>query len=184
MKPLSRVRLFTTPWTAAHQAPPSMGFSRQGYWSGLPFPSPGESSQPRSPALQVDALLSELPGNPTRPWKGPRKDSSLESWEHDPAGPLIRTTCLQSRERTQLYYFKPSRLYGTALCQPEETNKEGQPGPGSQETQEGNLQRLRERSRAAAQEFREGSGPFWSLLIHPREQTLWGTKNRVRKEPA
>ena len=39
-KSLSRVRLFTTPWTAAHQTPPSMGFSRQEYWSGLPLPSP------------------------------------------------------------------------------------------------------------------------------------------------
>ena len=47
VKSLSRVRLLTTPWTAAYQAPPSMGFSRQEYWSGLPFPSPGESSQPR-----------------------------------------------------------------------------------------------------------------------------------------
>ena len=36
----SRVRLFATPWTAAHQAPPSMGFSRQEYWSGVPLPSP------------------------------------------------------------------------------------------------------------------------------------------------
>ena len=36
-----------TPWIVAYQAPPSMGFSRQEYWSGLPFPSPGESSQPR-----------------------------------------------------------------------------------------------------------------------------------------
>ena len=41
VKSLSRVRLFATPWTVAHQAPPSMGFSRQEYWSGLPFPSPG-----------------------------------------------------------------------------------------------------------------------------------------------
>ena len=40
VKSLSRVRLCATPWTAAHQAPPSMGFSRQEYWSGLPFPSP------------------------------------------------------------------------------------------------------------------------------------------------
>ena len=40
VKPLSRVRLFATPWTAAYQAPPSMGFSRQEYWSGLPLPSP------------------------------------------------------------------------------------------------------------------------------------------------
>ena len=39
VKSLSRVRLFTTPWTAAHQAPLSMGFSRQGYWSGVPLPS-------------------------------------------------------------------------------------------------------------------------------------------------
>ena len=40
VKLLSRVRLFTTPWTAAYQAPPSMGFSRQEYWSGVPLPSP------------------------------------------------------------------------------------------------------------------------------------------------
>ena len=40
MKLLSRVRLFATPWTIAYKAPLSMGFSRQGYWSGLPFPSP------------------------------------------------------------------------------------------------------------------------------------------------
>ena len=40
VKSLSRVRLLVTPWCAAYQAPPSMGFSRQGYWSGLPWPSP------------------------------------------------------------------------------------------------------------------------------------------------
>ena len=40
MKSLSRVRLLATPWTAAHQAPPSMGFARQEYWSGVPLPSP------------------------------------------------------------------------------------------------------------------------------------------------
>ena len=43
VKSLSRVRLFATPWTVAHQAPPSMGFSRQECWSGSPFPSPGNS---------------------------------------------------------------------------------------------------------------------------------------------
>ena len=66
VKSLSRVRLFATPWTVAHQAPPSMGFSRQEYWSGLPFPSPGDlpspGIEPRSPALQADALTSEPPG--------------------------------------------------------------------------------------------------------------------------
>ena len=46
MKLLSRVRLFATPWTVAHQAPPSLGFSRQEYWSGLPFPSPGDLPHP------------------------------------------------------------------------------------------------------------------------------------------
>ena len=66
VKSLSRVRLFATPWTVAYQAPLSMGFSRQEYWSGLPFPSPGDlpdpEIEPRSPALQVDALPSEPVG--------------------------------------------------------------------------------------------------------------------------
>ena len=44
VKSLSRVRLLATPWTAAHQAPPSMGFSRQEYWSGVPSPSPKSQS--------------------------------------------------------------------------------------------------------------------------------------------
>ena len=60
VKSLSRVRLFATPWTVAYQAPPSMGFSRQECWSGLPFPSPGDlpdpGIEPRSPALHADAL--------------------------------------------------------------------------------------------------------------------------------
>ena len=54
------------PWTVAHQAPPSMGFSRQEYWSGLPFPSPevlpDPGIEPRSPTLQGDALTSAPPG--------------------------------------------------------------------------------------------------------------------------
>ena len=45
-KSLSCVRLFATPWTVAYQAPPSVGFSRQEYWSGLPFPSPGDLPDP------------------------------------------------------------------------------------------------------------------------------------------
>ena len=63
MKSLSRVQLFVTSWTS-----PSMGFSRQEYWSGLPFPSPGDlpdpGIEPRSPALEADALTSEPPGKP------------------------------------------------------------------------------------------------------------------------
>ena len=55
VKSLSRVQLFATPWTVAYQVPLSMGFSRQEYWSGLPFPSPGDlpnpGIEPGSPAL-------------------------------------------------------------------------------------------------------------------------------------
>ena len=69
MKSLSRVQLFATPWTVAHEAPLSIGFSRQEYWSGLPFPSPGDlpnpGIEPRSPALQADALTSDPPGKPS-----------------------------------------------------------------------------------------------------------------------
>ena len=67
VKSLSRIRLFATPWTVAHQAPLSMGFSRQEYWGGLPFPSPGDLPDPgiisKSPALQADTLTSEPPKN-------------------------------------------------------------------------------------------------------------------------
>ena len=65
VKLLSHVRLFVTPWTVAYQAPQSMEFSKQEYWSGLPFPSPGDlpnpGIKPGSPSLQADALLSEPP---------------------------------------------------------------------------------------------------------------------------
>ena len=65
---LSHVRLFVTPWTVAYQAPPSMEFSGQECWSGLPFPSPGDlpdpGIEPGSPALQADALPSESTGKP------------------------------------------------------------------------------------------------------------------------
>ena len=59
MKSLSHVRLLATPWTAAYQAPPSMGFSRQEYWSGVPLPSP-------SPRLKVD--LKRICLQCRRPW--------------------------------------------------------------------------------------------------------------------
>ena len=67
-KVLSHVRLFVTLWTVAHQAPLSMGFSRQEYFSGLPCPPPGNLPKPgseiRSPALQVDPLPAEPQGKP------------------------------------------------------------------------------------------------------------------------
>ena len=63
VKLLSRIQLFATPWTVAYQAPLSVEFSRQEYWSGLPYPSPGdlrdpgiEPMSPASSAWQVDSL--------------------------------------------------------------------------------------------------------------------------------
>ena len=75
MKSLSRVRPSATPWTAAFQAPPSMGFPRQEYWSGVPFPSPGDLLDPgielASLAWQADSLRAEPRGKPfcTVEWK-------------------------------------------------------------------------------------------------------------------
>ena len=68
MESLSCVCLLATPWPVAHQAPLSMGFSRQEYWSRVPCPPPGDfpdpGTEPGSPALQADSLPSELPGKP------------------------------------------------------------------------------------------------------------------------
>ena len=68
----SPVWLFGTPWTVTHQAPLCMGFLRPEYWSGLPFPSPGDRPdpgiEPRSPTLEAGALPSEPPGNPCVKW--------------------------------------------------------------------------------------------------------------------
>ena len=65
---VSYIWLFVTLWIVAHQTPLSMGFSRQEYWSGLPFPSPGDlpnpGIEPRSPALQADSLPAQPPGKP------------------------------------------------------------------------------------------------------------------------
>ena len=66
LRHFSHVQLFAASWTVIHQAPQSMGFSRQEYWSGLPCPPPGDLPNPGinsgSPALQVNSLPSEPPG--------------------------------------------------------------------------------------------------------------------------
>ena len=71
-----RIQLFATLWTVARQAPLSMGFSRQEYWSGLPCPPPGDlpdpEIKPRSPALQAHSLPAEPPGKPKNTGVGSR----------------------------------------------------------------------------------------------------------------
>ena len=68
----SRFRLFEAPWTVALKVPLSLGFSRQEYRMGLPFPSPGDRPnpgiEPRSPILQADSLLSDPSGKPMYPY--------------------------------------------------------------------------------------------------------------------
>jgi len=80
VKSLTHFQLFVTPWTVVYQAPPSMEFSIQEYWSGLPFPSPENLPDPGiesgSPTLQVDALPSQQPGRRNqRPTLGEGKTS-------------------------------------------------------------------------------------------------------------
>ena len=107
VKSLSCVRLFATPWTVTYQAPQSMGFSRQEYWSGLPFPSPGDlpnpGIEPGSLALQTDALPSEPQNLPARQetwvwslgWEDPLKEGMATHcsvlawripWTEEPGG--------------------------------------------------------------------------------------------------
>ena len=89
MKSLSRVWLFATAWTVACQAPPSVEFSRQGYWSGLPFPSTGDvldpRIEPRSPALQVDSTIwatreAKTSEGSRSVWHSPLIQLSLPGW--------------------------------------------------------------------------------------------------------
>ena len=67
---LSRVQLFATPWTGAHQAPLPMGFSRQEYWNGLPFPSPGDIPNPGIEAVSlISPVLAEVFFTTSTTWK-------------------------------------------------------------------------------------------------------------------
>ena len=101
----SRVQLFATPGTIAHQAPLSMGFSRQDYWSGLPFSSSGDlpdsGIKPRSPALQADSLLCEPPGKPWTP------GISSRDWS---VGDRSGTICEA--------FLEPSRSIFSSVAQP------------------------------------------------------------------
>ena len=78
----------------AHQAPPSIGFSRQEYWSGLPFPSPGDlpdpGIEPRSPTLQADALTSDPPGEPNTCRKPPKYSTNLDWLKKKKRYPVIK----------------------------------------------------------------------------------------------
>ena len=98
VKSLSLVRLFVTPWTRAHQAPPSMEFSRQAYWSGLPFPSPMRESEKWKWNHSVVSDSWRPHGlRPTRllhPWNFPGKSTG------------VGCHCLLQREYYKIVYLK------------------------------------------------------------------------------
>ena len=91
VKVLSCAWLFATPWTVAYQAPPSMVFSRQEYWSGLPFPSPGDlpdaGIEPRSPAFTIWATREEQ--------KRPQKAKTILRRKNKAGGVMLHDVRLQ-----------------------------------------------------------------------------------------
>ena len=100
MKSLSCVQLFATPWTVACQVPLSMGFSRQEYWSGLQFPSPGDLPDPGIklvfPTLPADSLPSKPPENPymqSTSWKTPDWMNYKLEWREKYQQPQICRWC-------------------------------------------------------------------------------------------
>ena len=114
---LSHVRLFATPWTVAHQIPLSLEFSRQEYWSGLPFPSPGDFPNPgiklQSPVLQADSLPSEPPGKPKTSTDSFLKDFYCEKNSAENQGNSWRR--IQSQGKIFLFFFVKIGHQGACL---------------------------------------------------------------------
>ena len=97
-----------TPWTLARQAPLSTEFSRQEYWSGLPFPSPGDlpdpGIKPASPAFQADSSLSEPPGKAMSPAKPGRVIKATRFYFTKTLVPRFNSVSAY-RGQTQLHFF-------------------------------------------------------------------------------
>ena len=106
---LSCVRLFVTPWTVAHQAPLSMGFSRQEYWSGLPFPIPGDLPDPRIEPMSR-LLHWQADSSPLTPWTSARVRYCLHALA------LKRPHSLREFLKSCLF-FSPSRGPVKSGCQ-------------------------------------------------------------------
>ena len=117
----SRARLSATPWTAACQAPLSMGFSRQEHWSGLPFPPPGDLPEPGperesrvSPALAGRFFTIDPPGKPPRPSQG---SAELGSWKQNHNIVCLVTVCKLKAE-TRLARLLPLPTPTLTACKP------------------------------------------------------------------
>ena len=127
VKSLSHVLLFTTPWTVAYQTPPSIEFSRQEYWSGLPFPSPGglpnPGIEPGSPTLQADTLPSEPPG------KYPSEGRQNENHNHRKLIKLITWTTALSN--SMKLWARPWRATQDGQVMVESSDKTWSTGEGN-----------------------------------------------------
>ena len=100
--------IFVTPRTIARQAaPPSLGFPRQEYWSGLPLPSPGDlpdpGTKPRSPALEADTLTSESPGKPRKYGLGIRNEGGQRLIEFCQENALVIANTLFQQHKRRIY---------------------------------------------------------------------------------
>ena len=108
-----------TLWTVARQAPLSMGFSRQEYWSGLPFPTPGDlpdpGIEPRFPALQADSLPSELCGKPKIVLGFPLKSALCPSMSFHLSSSPPRAPVMTNCSSLKGLAHSPPFLYGTEL---------------------------------------------------------------------
>ena len=101
VKSLSRVQLFVTPRTVAHQAPPSMGFSRQHYWSGVPFPSPGDPPNPGiEPVFLAPSTLA-----------GGFLNTELHGKQHFPVDPRVNTALIQIWDLRNVSFNTESGTY-------------------------------------------------------------------------
>ena len=107
VKSLSCVQLFATPWTAAYQAPPSMDFSRQEYWSGLPLPSPNleDGSMIKTQARDVEHLQAE---------EG-RGRVSLGDLQKTPSA-HSGTTSIRVEDATEMQVFFRSQSFRVLIC--------------------------------------------------------------------
>ena len=99
MKSLSGVRVFATPWTVARQAPPSMGFSRQDYWSGLLFPSPGDLPNPG-----IEPQVSHIAGRRFHLWATREVPFMHKGWVNGSS--ILIAPEIRSQQREQAFHLE------------------------------------------------------------------------------
>ena len=172
------------PWTVACQAPLSMGFSSQEYWSGLPCPSPGDlpdpGREPWSPALQADSLLSGPPEKPRGSQlevlkKHPERTANAADGNYPRQGNLTQSRT--QRTGSDLKAFSPSRLGVAPLSHFQDTDGDSQPPSRVLESSQSKTQILTHGG--SAESFMERNHSILQKRenrLEQREGTGWGQK--------